>query len=195
MITKTFSIAVEKAAPTVPDSVGSWVISSSNYDRVNDRITQPALKSIAAEFNSKGLICLYQHDADRPVGVWKNVRMLGDKLVADLVLAKTNLGEMLKELLAVGTPIGASIGFRAKGKQNEKGGIDFLADGFSMLETSLVSVPANADAVMIAKKFNIKLPAESVQELDQKPAASGDINGAIRRAKLAILAVNRSQRK
>jgi hypothetical protein len=49
--------------------------------------------------------------------------------------------------------------------------------------------------MQIAKKFNIELPAESVQELDQKPAASGDINGAIHRAKLAILAVNRSQRK
>lgn len=170
----------------MPDSVGAWVISSPNYDRVNDRITLPALKSQIG----KDVLCLWQHSPDQPVGRWANLRMKGDKLVADLILAKTNLGMMIRELLAVQTPLGASIGFRGKAKENEKGGLDFSE--ISLLETSIVSVPCNAEAVQIAKNFGLA----SVIEAPPDAAQSGITqNETVTRAKQAILLANKELRK
>jgi len=185
---KEFSLT-EKLAPSIDTSVGSWVLSSSAYDRVNDRVMPDALHKHVG----KDIICLWQHSADQPIGRWANVRMKGEKLVGDLVLAKTNLGQMISALLDVKTPLGASIGFKGSGKKNEKGGWDFI--DASIFETSVVSVPCNAEAMQIAKHFNIELPVEPVQALNQNVAVSGEVKAAIRRANLAVLAVNRSIRK
>jgi len=177
----------EKAAATSADSVGSWVISSDDYDRVNDRITAPALKSLV----NQDVICLWQHNPDQPIGVWKNLRMMGNKLAADLTLAETNLGKMIKELLAVGTPLGASVGFRGTGKKNEKNGIDFSQ--ISLLETSIVSIPANAAAMRIAKNFGITL--QSSEGDSDLVASDRNPEAAIDRAKAAILSANKTIRK
>jgi len=180
----------EKSTATTHDSVGAWVISSSNYDRVNDRIMLPALKSQVG----KDVLCLWQHSPDQPIGRWTNLRMKGDKLVADLILAKTNLGLMIRELLAVQTPLGASIGFRGKAKQNDKGGFDF--NEISLMETSIVSVPCNEDAMAIAKSFGISPETLVSVTGDEEPSASsGNSPDALIRAKAAILAANRAIRK
>ena len=168
------------------DSVGSWVISSSSYDRVNDRILAPALKAQVG----KDVLCLWQHLPEQPVGRWANLRMKGDKLVADLVLAKTNLGLMIRALLDVQTPLGASVGFRGKAKQNEKGGMDFTE--ISLLETSIVSVPCNQDAMQIAKSFGLS----SVIDGQPDAAQSGITpNETVARARQAILLANKELRK
>ena len=174
--------AVRKAAPTVENSSGSWVISSSDYDRVNDRIMPNALKSVG----EKDILCLWQHDTNQPVGKWTNLRMKGSKLVADLVLAPTNLGKMIDALLSIDTPLGASIGFSGKGKANTKGGIDF--SDISIFETSVVSVPCNAQAMRIAKQFNLEEFVE-VQSSDQDEVAASGPNAdeIIARAKSATL--------
>lgn len=185
MYRKEFNL-VEKATPEIPDAVGSWVISSTSYDRVNDRISAKALASQVG----KDLICLWQHSADQPIGKWTNLRMKGDKLVADLILAKTNLGMMIRELLSISTPLGASVGFRGKGDINDKGGIDFKE--ISLLETSVVSVPCNPDAMAIAKKFDLS----SVIEDGVEPARSGITpNETVTRARQAILRANKELRK
>lgn len=181
----------EKAAPASGEFVGSWVISSNEYDRVNDRITLPALKSLIG----KDVICLWQHNSDQPVGVWKNLRMQGNKLISDLKLAETNLGKMIKELLAIDTPLGASVGFRGTGKQNEKGGWDF--DQVSLLETSIVSVPCNASAMQIAKSFDCEkfLGAQSSgADGAGNSAHSRDRAAVILKAKSVILTANKSLR-
>jgi len=181
---------VEKAATENKDAVGAWVISSSAYDRVSDRITLPALKGSVG----KDVICLWQHNPDQPIGKWSNLRMKGDKLVADLILAKTNLGMMIRELLAVDTPLGASIGFRGKGIANDKGGIDFKE--ISLLETSVVSVPCNPEAMAIAKSFGISPETLVSVTGDEEPSAnSGTSPDVLIRAKAAILAANRAIRK
>ena len=177
----------EKAAATSADSVGSWVISSDDYDRVNDRITTPALKSLVGQ----DVICLWQHNPDQPIGVWKNLRMMGNKLAADLTLAETNLGKMIKELLSVGTPLAASVGFKGLGKKNEKNGIDFSQ--ISLLETSIVSIPANAAAMRIAKNFGITL--QSSEGDPDLVASDRNPETVVDRAKAAILSANRTLRK
>ncbi len=184
MYVKEFSLT-EKQAPSIDGSMGSWVLSSSAYDRVNDRVLQPALNKHVG----KDIICLWQHSADQPVGRWANVRMKGEKLVGDLILANTNLGQMITALLEVQTPLGASIGFKGAGKKNEKGGIDFF--DASIFETSVVSVPCNAEAMQIAKAYGIELP--EVQ--DGNPSVMSDaVALSIDRAKAAVLAANRTIR-
>jgi HK97 family phage prohead protease len=189
MQTKTFTLT-EKAAPTVENSAGSWVISSSDYDRVNDRIMPDALKSVGGN----DILCLWQHDTNQPVGKWTNIRMKGSKLVADLVLAPTNLGKMISALLSVSTPLGASIGFSGKGKANTKGGIDFSE--ISILETSVVSVPCNAQAMRIAKSFNMQEFIDTLSDGGDDVAASGfNLEETLQKSRAAILAANQTIRK
>jgi HK97 family phage prohead protease len=152
MIEKSLPITIEKSASTEFD--GSWVISSDAVDRVGDVISTTALKKLVGT----EIICLWQHNADQPVGKWANLRMNGTKLVADLKLAETNLGKMIKALLDIDTPLGASVGFRGRGKPREKGGI--LFDAIELLETSIVSVPCNRDALQIAKSFDLEAMIE-----------------------------------
>ncbi len=185
IVHKSFSLATKASGPTAPGSVGSWYISSTDYDRVNDRIAEGALKSHVG----KDLLCLWQHDSHQPVGKWTNLQMIGKKLAADLVVAKTELGAMIKELLDVGTPLGASIGFTGGGKANEKGGIDF--SDIEILETSVVSVPCNPQAMQIAKSFGVDLPA-NVQEDPEGNVAPTDSLRVIRRAKTAIWRANKA---
>ena len=187
MHTKEFGLT-EKQAPTISESVGSWVISSANYDRVNDRIMTPALKSQTG----RDVLCLWQHDTNQPVGKWAQLRMEGDKLVADLVLAKTNLGNMIRALLDVGTPLCASVGFKGKGKNNAKGGVDFSE--ISLLETSIVSVPCNADAMQIAKSFGYEnlVSDESKSEAEKMSASAQEV---VLKAKAAILSAQKTLRK
>ena len=181
MYTKNFDL-VEKATATVADSVGSWVISSSSFDRVNDRIMQPALKSQVG----KDILCLWQHDHNQPIGRWTNVRMVGEKLAADLILAKTQVGEMIRALLDVKTPLGSSIGFKGAGKKNEKGGVDFHE--ISILETSVCSVPCNSEAVQIAKSFGINIqPSSEVDVPDPEVADAPALDSGIRERAVASL--------
>jgi len=184
MLTKNIPVQIEKAASAGFD--GTWAISSDATDRVGDVISSTALKSQAG----REVICLWQHDSTQPVGKWTNLRMAGTKLVADLKLADTNLGKMIKALLDVGTPLGASIGFRGQGKPREKGGVLFTA--IELLETSIVSVPCNPEAMQIAKSFGLASVIESAPDAAQ---SGNSPNETIQRAKAATLAANRALRK
>jgi HK97 family phage prohead protease len=154
-VSKEFSLSGQKSTPLSNEAVGAWVISSDSYDRVSDRILAGTLKAQTG----REVICLWQHDSNHPIGKWTNLRMMGNKLVADLILAKTAVGDMCRALLEIGTPLGASVGFTGKGKKNAKGGVDFSE--ISLLETSVVSVPCNAEAMQVAKSFGVSLTPET----------------------------------
>ena len=182
--TKRVSVSVMKAATSEADGV--WAISSDSTDRVGDVISLPALKS---QVGRQPLICLWQHDPSQPVGKWYNFRMKGTQLVADLQLANTNLAAMIKELLAIGTPLGASVGFRGSGEPKEKG---YLFKTIELLETSIVSVPCNPDAMQIAKSFGLSSVISGEPEVSAVSGASSPDH--LIRAKAAILAANRTLR-
>lgn len=160
MHTKSLHVTVEKSADPAFDA--RFVMSAATPDRVGDTIAPDAYKK-AAETHNK-LIALWQHDADRPIGYWSNLKAQGDKLVGDLKLSATNLGLMIKQLLADGVPLAASIGFRGEAdvRRDAKGnpiGLHFKT--LDLLETSVVSVPAHPRAQQIAKSFGIELKPEN----------------------------------
>ena len=126
-----------------------FVVSSSKADRVGDTFTPKALKKLA---KTPKLIALWQHKADQPCGYWENFKMVGGELVASLKLADTNLAKMIRALLDSGVPLGASVGFRGLDYEpNKSSGYDF--NDVDLMEISVVSTPANADAVLLAKQY------------------------------------------
>ena len=152
---KQLPLAVEKAARAGYDA--RFVLSSSAPDRLKDTIDPAAYKPHL----SKRLIALWQHDRDNPIGFWENLSIVAGDLVGDIKFASTAVAQMAKQLIADGVPLGASIGFRGRGVENDIGGLHFAE--IDLVETSIVSVPAHPRAVQIAKSFGITLPRDGGQ--------------------------------
>lgn len=175
MTVKNFPVQIEKS--TDPAFDARFVMSAATPDRVKDTIEPSAYKS-AAKIDK--LIALWQHDPDRPIGFWTNLKADGDRLVGYIKLASTNLAQMVKQLIDDGVPLSSSIGFRGKAKPNDHGGLHFKE--IELLECSIVSVPAHPLAVQIAKSFGfdealIEIPADAqsgdnMQDVLARAAAS-----------------------
>ncbi len=182
---KSLDVVIEKSATTEYDA--RFVMSASTPDRVKDTIEPAAYTPNLG----KSLIGLWQHDPNQPIGRWDNLRVESGKLIGDLKVASTNLGLMIKQLIADGVPLGASIGFRGRGENNKAGGIHFKE--IELFECSVVSIPANPRAMQIAKSFGVNIRSSDVGvdlvESDRNPDA------VIDRAKAAILAANKTIRK
>lgn len=190
MIVKNIPVTIEKAAPG-ENYDARFVMSASTPDRVRDTIEPSAYKS-AVKIDK--LIALWQHDPDRPIGYWTDLKAEADRLTGYIKFATTNLAQMAKTLIEDGVPLAASIGFRGKGEMNKDGGIHFKA--IELLECSVVSVPAHPRAQQIAKNFGISPETLVSVTGDEEPSASsGNSPDALIRAKAAILAANRAIRK
>lgn len=152
-------LTLEKSA--APEFDARFVLSASTPDRVKDTIDPEAYRPHLR----KRLIALWQHEREKPIGYWQNLQVVAGALVGEIKFASTALAQMVKTLIADGVPLGASIGFRAKGEPNDAGGLHFRE--LELLETSIVSVPAHPRAVQIAKQFGITLPGVAA-----RPASS-----------------------
>jgi HK97 family phage prohead protease len=175
METKHLEVTIEKA--TSADYDARFVMSATSPDRVKDTIDEAAYKPNLG----KKIIALWQHDSDKPFGYWHNLRVEAGKLIGDLKAARTNLGEMIKILIADGVPLGASIGFRGKGEENKQGGIHFKQ--IELLECSVVSVPAHPLAYQIAKQFKFNIETNSD---DQDGKSATDLATVKQRAAAAL---------
>ena len=181
MQTKNLHVQIEKSDNAEYDGV--FVMSAATPDRVNDTI-DPKSYDIAARKDK--LIALWQHDPEKPVGFWSNMKRSGDALKGYLKIADTNLGLMIKQLIADGVPMGASIGFRGRGEPNKKGGIHFKE--IELMECSVVSIPAHPRAMQVAKKLNLEEFIEPLSDGNDEVAASGpNADEIIARAKSATL--------
>ena len=145
MINKKIQVTIQKAENNNYDA--SFVMSAASPDRVKDTIDPKAYRP----FVGKKIIALWQHDSRQPFGFWENLRVRAGKLIGDLKASSTNLGQMIRQLIHDGVPLGASIGFQGTGKPNKIGGIHFTQ--IELLECSVVSVPANPEAVQTIKSL------------------------------------------
>ena len=188
MQTKQFNVTIEKAASGEYDA--RFVMSATKPDRVGDTIDA---KAYGPNLGKK-LIALWQHDQEKPMGFWENMRVEAGKLIGDLKVANTNLGLMIKQLIADGVPLGASIGFRGTGSPNKSGGIHFKE--VELMECSVVSVPAHPAAMRIAKSLGLEEFVEVQSSDDDDVAASGlHSDETIAKAKAAVLAANQTLRR
>ena len=137
------------------DEMIKFIISTENIDRDGDRVKQDWDLS---EFNVNP-IALFMHKRDMIVGTWHNLSVVNNALVGYLKLAKRGTSSVVDEVLSLieqGILKAVSVGFGSKDVQeNNHGGYDL--SGNILREISLVSVPANADAIRVKlfKQSNI----------------------------------------
>ena len=140
------NIKLEKSTSDGYDA--RFVVSSTAEDRVGDTFSKEALQKLSA---TKKTIALWQHNSNQPVGYWENFKLVGNKLVASLKLAETNLGKMIRSLLDSDVPLASSVGFRVLDWEETEVGYEFK--DVDLMEISVVSTPANPQALLLAKKY------------------------------------------
>ena len=136
----------------------SFVLSDSSVDRMGDIIMANGWKLSNFKRNP---IALGFHRNDFIVGRWKDVRVEGTELRGDLELAPEGTSPRIDEirrLVDAGILRAVSVGFRPLkheplDPEEPWNGARFLEQ--ELVECSLVSVPANANAIAVAKSLQI----------------------------------------
>jgi len=136
-----------------------FVLSDETPDRIGDIIMVDGWD--LASFK-KNPIALFSHRSDFPVGTWKNLRSEKSALRGELSLAPEGTSDRIDEirrLINAGILRAASVGFRPRAyeaiKDNDGNFVGYRFTKQELLETSLVSVPANPNALAVAKSLNI----------------------------------------
>jgi len=127
----------------------TFVMSSSAIDRQGD-IVMP--EGIDISHFKKNPIALWSHNSNFPIGTWENIRVEGSKLLGDLKLAAAGTSKLIDELRSLveqrilkAVSIGFGVDEAVPIKQT--GGYKFTKT--RLLECSLVSVPANQQALRV----------------------------------------------
>ena len=146
---------------THADSVNGmeYVLSDETPDRMGDVISATGWD--VGHF-TRNPIALFNHRADFPIGKWSELRVEDGALRGRLTLAPKGTSDRIDEirrLIDAGILRAVSVGFRPSAYEPIKD-----ADGHQLgyrftkqelLETSLVSVPANPNALQVAKSLKI----------------------------------------
>jgi HK97 family phage prohead protease len=136
----------------------SFILSDATPDRYGDVIAVEGWQ--LANFK-RNPIALFSHDPKFIVGKWKNLRVESASLRGDLELAQEGTSERIDEirrLVSAGILKAVSVGFKpieheAIDKEDPWGGVRYTKS--ELVETSLVAVPANPNALAVAKSFGI----------------------------------------
>jgi HK97 family phage prohead protease len=163
IINKALTSPVEQVVGTTAPTY-RFIISTDDEDRDGDIVKQDGWEF--DEFNANP-IALLQHDHKQPVGRWSNIQTRarqkgGYETVADLTLAPP-VSDVLKyanALVEAGILNATSVGFGVKNFERRKDASGRPRKGMIvhkavLREVSLVSVPANANAIRIAKSLDI----------------------------------------
>lgn len=130
-----------------------FIMSDATVDRMGDIILPTAWK---LESFKKNPIALYQHESYKPIGTWENVRVEAGKLLGDLKLAAAGTSaeiDTIRALVAQGILKAVSVGFKALKYKEQEGIRGVVFTEAELMECSLVSIPANSNALAIAKSF------------------------------------------
>jgi HK97 family phage prohead protease len=167
-----------------------FVMSDESVDRVGDVIRAGGWD--LADFQ-KNPVALWGHDHGKPIGVWENVRINGKKLIGKLKLAKEGTSaeiDTIRSLVEQRILKAVSVGFQPlEAKPLEKSsGYEYTKQ--RLHECSLVAVPANANALAIAKSFGAD-PAKVFYGDIRQPSKCASV---VTQEKMALLdsAINRN---
>ena len=180
------------ASPLTDDPL-TYVMSDETVDRMGDVIEA---KGWRLENFVKNPIALFGHDHTFIVGHWTNVKVQGGKLIGKLNLLPAGVSERLDEIRAAveaGVLRSVSVGFTADPDQVERmktGGLRFRAA--DLMECSLVSVPANPNALQMAKSLNLSPEAKALifasdEEAAAKPRTAAAISAHAGASKSATI--------
>jgi HK97 family phage prohead protease/HK97 family phage major capsid protein len=131
-----------------------FVLSDATPDRYGD-VVDP--NGWVTDNFKKNPIALFNHNADFPVGKWRNLRTERGALRGDLQCAPAGTSariDEIRKLMEAGILKAVSVGFRAIEKEPIQGkGTRFTKS--ELVECSLVSVPANPNALAVVKGLKI----------------------------------------
>src|SRR5215213_3847280 len=134
-----------------------FVLSDATVDRYGDVVEPNGWK---LDHFKRNPIALFAHDSRAPIGRWENVRVEKGKLLGKLVLLAKGLSPRIDELRALiehKILRAVSVGFRPIKSEpipdSPNFGVRYLAA--ELVETSLVSVPANPAALAIVKSLGV----------------------------------------
>lgn len=135
-----------------------FVLSDGTLDRFGDIIEPDGWELKAFRKNP---IALFGHIASFPIGTWSNLRIEAGKLIGRLNLAARGTSQRLDEMISLveqGILRAVSVGFRPLefepiDEDRPYAGQRYLKQ--ELLETSLVSVPANPAALALAKSLHV----------------------------------------
>jgi HK97 family phage prohead protease/HK97 family phage major capsid protein len=133
-----------------------FVLSDETPDRMDDVIMADAWDLASFQKNP---IALFNHNSNAPIGKWANVRVIDKQLRGHLELAPAGTSDRIDEirkLIDAGILRAVSVGFRPKeSKPRPESDFGMFFTKAELVETSLVSVPANPNALAIAKSLKI----------------------------------------
>lgn len=135
-----------------------FVLSDGTVDRYGDIVDPEGW--VLTNFK-KNPIALFGHSSNFPIGKWSDLRVEAGKLIGKLTLAKRGTSYRIDELIGLveqGILRAVSVGFRPIKSEpidpeRPYGPQKYVKQ--ELLETSLVSVPANPAALARAKSLNI----------------------------------------
>lgn len=133
----------------------TFVLSDATVDRYGDTIEADGWD---LRWFKQNPIALFGHDGSFPIGTWDDIRVEGGKLLARLKLAAEGTSpriDELRRLVQQGILKAVSVGFKPVESEpmGKRGGIRYMKQ--ELLETSLVSVPANPAALAVAKSLHV----------------------------------------
>jgi HK97 family phage prohead protease/HK97 family phage major capsid protein len=136
----------------------TYVLSDATRDRYGDVIEPAGWQLDNFKANP---IALFSHQSSFPIGNWENVRVEGGKLIADYIPADPGTSERVDEvnsLIRQNVLKATSVGFNPIESTPIDPAKPYDGTRFTrqeLLETSIVSVPANPATLQVAKSLNI----------------------------------------
>ena len=147
------------AAASPSDDPLEFVMSDETVDRLGDVIHA---KGWMLDNFRRNPVALFGHDSKAFIGRWSNVRVEGNRLLGRLELLEKGTSERIDELHAAikaGVLRAVSVGFRAleapqqRDTKDPRSGVTFTKS--ELMECSLVSIPANPNALQVAKSLHL----------------------------------------
>jgi len=136
-----------------------FILSDETPDRLGDIISASGWD---LENFQKNPIALFNHNSNFPIGRWHGLKAADGALRGHLEMAPKGTSERIDEirkLIEAGILRAVSVGFKPIERKPRTGPKDeYLGDYYvkqELVETSLVSVPANPNALAVAKSLNI----------------------------------------
>ena len=150
----------QSAAPPPADDPLEFVMSDGSVDRMGEVIEPEGWRLDNFRRNP---VALFGHDPGFPIGRWADVSVRRGQLTGRLDLMEP-VSERLREIHAAvngGVLRAVSVGFHSDAAEPMKGGgLRFTEP--ELVECSLVSVPANPNALAIAKALGISREGQSL---------------------------------
>lgn len=162
-----------------------FVLSDETVDRYGDIIE--AKGWVLGNFK-KNPIALFGHSGGFPIGTWSNLRVEGSKLIGKLNLAARGTSARIDELISLveqGVLRAVSVGFVPIKSEPINPDRPYGPQKYTkqeLIETSLVSVPANPAALALAKSLNISDETMSLAFREQAEVRRKDMSATGKQA-------------